>query len=300
MDKHQVLGDYLRARREHVRPEDVGLVPGGRRRVPGLRRDELAMLAGISTDYYLRLEQGRNQTPSPQVLDALAAVLQLDADSTAYLHDLATADAQRRPTRRPDRVPTGTLQFLEALAMPAFVHDKRLTVLAANPFATALCPSYRVGVNLLRAVFLDPAEHELRRDWDRAATEAVAGIRAVSASALDDPELGSLVGELSVKSDTFRRLWARHDVRKRAGGTSLLQHPEVGPLELRHEKLTVAGTDGQTLVAYHAEPGTTSAEALALLGSIAATDRVARPRAAPHEAEPGRRAVDPWSPDGHR
>lgn len=281
MDKHQALGEYLRARRERVRPEDVGLVPGSRRRVTGLRRDELAMLAGISTDYYLRLEQGRNQTPSHQVLEALAGVLQLDDDSTAYLHDLASAGPQRRPTRRAERVPVSTLQLLDALPLPAFVHDKRLTVLAANPLATALSPSYRPHVNLLRAVFLDPDERELRRDWDRAATEAVAGIRAVSAAALDDAELESLVGELSVKSDAFRRLWARHDVRRRAGGTSLLQHPDVGPLELRHEKLTIAGTDGQTLVAYHAEPGTTSAASLALLGSIAATRTQPRPAPTP-------------------
>jgi transcriptional regulator with XRE-family HTH domain len=274
MDNHQALGEYLRARREQIHPEDAGLVGGGRRRVPGLRREELAMLAGISTDYYIRLEQGRNQTPSPQVLDALAAVLRLDADSSAYLHALAATPGSHRAPRRPQRVPVSTLQFLDALPMPAFIHDKRMTVLATNTLGSALSPNYRTGVNLLRAVFLDPRERELHLDWNRATAEAVAGIRA-AAAALDDPELNALVGELSIKSEDFRRLWARHDVHTRTGGTSLLEHPEVGALELRHEKLTISGTDGHTLVAYHAEPGSPSAQALAILGSLTATHDVA-------------------------
>jgi len=273
MDHHQALGEYLRARREQIQPEEVGLIGGGRRRVPGLRREEVAMLAGISADYYLRLEQGRHQTPSPQVLDALAAVLYLDADSTAYLHSLATASdaTSRSPLRRTERVPAGTLQFLDALPMPAFIHDRRLTVLAANAFASALSPNYRPGVNLLRAIFLDDDERELHRDWARATVEAVAGVRAAAGSRFDDDQLTALIGELSMRSEPFRRLWARHDVHRRTGGVSLLEHPDVGPLELRHEKLTIAGTDGQTLVAYHAEFGSPSAQALELLSSIAAS-----------------------------
>lgn len=277
MDSHKALGEYLRARREQIQPEDVGLIGGGRRRVPGLRREELAMLAGISTDYYLRLEQGRNQTPSAQVLDAIAAVLGLDADSTSYMHALVSRQAPaRRPTRRVERVPAGTLQFLDALPMPAFIHDKRLTVLASNRLGVALSDNYRPGVNLLRAIFLDPAERDLHRDWDRAITDAVAGIRAAAATKLDDVELNAVVGELSIKSESFRRLWSRHDVHRRTGGMSLLEHPDVGPMELRHEKLTVSGTDGQTLVAYHAEPGSASEQALQLLGSMAATREASR------------------------
>lgn len=272
MDSHKALGEYLRARRDQIRPEDIGLIGGGRRRVPGLRREELATMAGISPDYYLRLEQGRNQTPSPQVLDAIAAVLRLDADSTAYLHALVNPPSPaRRPARRIERVPAGTLQFLDALPMPAFIHDKRLTVLAANTLGAALSPNYRPGVNLLRAIFLDPDERDLHQDWDRATTEAVAGVRAAAATALDDDELHALIGELTVKSEAFRRLWSRHDVHRRTGGNSILEHPEVGRLELRHEKLTVAGTDGHTLVAYHAEPGSASAQGLQLLGTVAAT-----------------------------
>jgi transcriptional regulator with XRE-family HTH domain len=278
MDHHRALGEYLRARREQVMPEDVGLVGGGRRRVPGLRREELAMLAGISTDYYLRLEQGRNQTPSAQVLDALAAVLMLDTDSTAHLHALADpASTSRRASRRLERVPAGTLQFLDALPMPAVVHDHRFTVLAVNRMGKALSPNNSVGINLLRAAFLDPDERELHRDWNRVTVDAVAGLRAASAAHLDDDVLNALIGELSVRSETFRRLWARHDVRRRVGGTSLLEHPIVGPLDLRHEKLTIAGTDGQVLVAYHAEPMSPSADALQLLGNLAASEVRTRP-----------------------
>jgi transcriptional regulator with XRE-family HTH domain len=272
MDSHQVLGNYLKARRDQVRPEDVGLFGGGRRRVPGLRREELATLAGISVDYYVRLEQGRDQNPSPQVLDAVARVLQLDADSTAYLHELAAqSERPARAARRSDRVPSGITLLLESLPMPAFVQNKYMDVLASNTLGAALSPNYRPGVNLLRAVFLDPAERELHLDWDRATTEAVAGLRAVSASGLNDPDLTALVGELSLHSDTFRQLWARHDVHQRVGGTTLLKHPEVGELQLRHEKLAIAGTDGQLLVIYHADPASDSAASLQLLGTIAAT-----------------------------
>jgi transcriptional regulator with XRE-family HTH domain len=265
------LGEYLRNRRELVRPQDVGLPAGGRRKVAGLRREELAMLAGISSDYYLRLEQGRDQRPSAQVLDALARVLQLDADSTAYLHDLATPKPRRRGPRRTERVPAGIVQMIEILPLPAFVQNKYMDVLAANPLGRALSPNYRPGRNLLRAVFLDPEERELHQDWDRATADAVAGLRAVSASDVDDPRLAALVGELSVHSERFRQLWARHDVHKRVGGTSWIKHPEVGLMHLRHEKLAVSGTDGQVLVIYHAEPDTESAQAIALLGTITAS-----------------------------
>lgn len=237
------------------------------------------MLAGISSDYYLRLEQGRDQNPSAQVLDAIANVLQLDADSIAYLHELSRPKPRRKTQSRPDRVPEGTLLFLNALDMPAFVHSRFMDVLAANRFGQALSPSYRPGVNLLRAVFLDPTDRELRQDWDRATEEAVAGLRAVAGSDTDEPRLIELVGELSLHSDRFRQLWARHDVHTRSGGISLLKHPQVGELKLRHEKLAIAGTNGQLLVAYHADPGSESARSLALLGSLVASSVDAASRA---------------------
>jgi len=279
------LGEYLRSRRELIRPQDVGLPPGGgRRKVVGLRREELAMLAGISSDYYLRLEQGRDQHPSPQVLDSLARVLQLDPDSTAYLHELAAPKPRARAARRTERVPAGIAQMIDELPMPAFVQNKYLDVLAANRLGHALSPNYRPGTNLLRAAFLDPGERDLRPDWDRAVTEAVAGLRAVSAADVDDPRLTALVGELSLRSERFRRLWARHDVHKRISGTSSFNHPEVGLMHLRHEKLAVTGTDGQLLVIYHAEPASESAQALALLGTITATP-ASRDTPAPNPAK---------------
>lgn len=268
MPRSNGIGEYLRARRELIRPEEVGLPGGGRRKVAGLRREELAMLAGISADYYLRLEQGRDQNPSAQVLNALARVLNLDADSVTYLHELAAARSAQ-PARRPaDRVPPGTRQLLDELPMPAFIQNKYFDVLAANRPARALSPSYRPGVNLLRAVFLDPQDRILHDDWDRATSQAVGGLRAATATDPGDPHLTELVGELCLRSDEFRRLWARHDVHRREGGTSRINHPRAGMLHLRHEKLAVSGTDGQLMVVYHAEPGSDSAKALKALGEI--------------------------------
>jgi transcriptional regulator with XRE-family HTH domain len=265
------LGDYLRARRELVRPEDVGLVPGGRRRVPGLRREELALLAGISSDYYLRLEQGRDHSPSAQVVDALARALQLDADASSYLHELARPRPRRAPRPRAERVPAGIAQLLDSLPIPAFVQGRYMDILASNAIARALSPSFTPGVNVLRALFLNPADRELHQDWERATNDVVASMRVgIGPEAAADPHLASLVGELSLRSERFRKLWARHDVKSRTGGTSHLLHPIVGTLHLRREKLSINGTDGQILLIYHAEPGSETAQALALLGSYSA------------------------------
>ncbi|MFE9767474.1 helix-turn-helix domain-containing protein [Streptomyces sp. NPDC005808] len=269
MDSTNALGEFLRARRELVQPEDVGLRGTGLRRVPGLRREEVAMLAGISSDYYLRLEQGRDRHPSVQVLDALASVLHLDTDATAYMIGLTQARSRKAPRPKPEKVPAGILHLLDQLQMPAIVQGKYLDVLAANPIARALSPNFAPGVNRLRAAFLDPRERELHRDWTTATVAVVAGLRAVAGTEPDDPRMAALVGELSLKSDRFRHLWARHDVRRGEGARSLLHHPEVGDLDLYREKLAVTGTDGQVLVVYHAEPGSDSARSLALLGSLA-------------------------------
>ncbi len=265
------LGDYLRARRDQVRPEDVGLIAGDRRRVPGLRREELAMLAGISTDYYLRLEQGRDQHPSAQVLDALAEALQLDAEATAHLHRLARPERRRRTRPRIERVPAGITQLLGQLPLPAFVTGRYLDVLAANALATALSPHFAPGRNALRELFLDPGVRELHHDWDRATASVVGGLRARAGADPADPRMVALVGELSLCSDRFRTLWARAEVGYRSDGLNHLHHPQVGELLLRKEKLDIARTDGMQLVIYHAEPGSESAQALALLGSLTAT-----------------------------
>ncbi|MEU5311709.1 helix-turn-helix transcriptional regulator [Streptomyces sp. NPDC021562] len=276
MDGSNALGEFLRARRALVGPADVGLPGGGLRRVPGLRREEVAMLAGISSDYYLRLEQGRDRNPSVQVLEALARVLGLDADATAYLVSLArdrSAEGRNPRARTPHRteqVPTGLRQLIDGWPRnPAYVQNHYTDCLAANTLCTALSPNYVPGVNLLRAVFLDPAERELRRDWEDLTEEGVAVLRAYAGPDSDDARLRELVGDLSVRSERFRTLWARHDIRPRRERVSHLTHPLVGDLDLHSTKLSLDGT-GLTVVVFHAEPGSRDAELLDILGSLAA------------------------------
>ncbi|GAA2856247.1 helix-turn-helix transcriptional regulator [Streptosporangium fragile] len=281
MDGTNALGEFLRARRAQVRPEDAGLPGGGLRRVPGLRREEVAMLAGISSDYYLRLEQGRDRNPSEQVLRSLALVLRLDADATAHLIGLAGAHrGGRRPSARtrakrprtPEQVPSSILRLIDGwTGNPAYVQNKFTDLLAVNSLAAALSPNYAPGVNLLQAVLLDEAERDLRRDWERTVEEGVASLRAHVGPDVDNPRLQELVGELSVRSEQFRRLWARHDVQPKRGHIVRLNHPQVGELDLHSDKLTINGTDGLILVVFHAEPGTRNAELLAILGSLTAS-----------------------------
>jgi transcriptional regulator with XRE-family HTH domain len=272
VDKANALGDYLRARRDLTRPEDVGLIAGERRRVPGLRREELAMLAGISSDYYLRLEQGRDQHPSAQVLDALAEALSLDAAAVAHLHKLARPKTRRPPRPRAERVPVSVAHLIGQLPMPAFVVGRYLDVLASNSLARALSPNFTPGRNVLRQLFLDPSDRELHLDWERVTASVVGGLRLAVGAECEDPQVAVLIGELSIRSDRFRTLWARADVGHRHDGTSHMQHPQVGELHLLRAKLDIVGADGLQLLIYHAEPGTKSAQALALLGSIAVTD----------------------------
>ncbi|SCL23278.1 Helix-turn-helix domain-containing protein [Micromonospora rhizosphaerae] len=288
MSDTNLLGDYLRARRELVHPESVGLPAGGVRRVPGLRREEVAMLAGISSDYYLRLEQGRDRNPSIQVLEALARVLRLDDAATDYLLGLATPRPRHR-RRRPRRetVPASIRQLLDVLDLPAFVEGRYFDVLAANNLARALSPNLQVGQNRLQAVFLDPAERAMYPDWDQASAELVASFRESVGSDTDDPRFVQLVGELSLSSERFRQLWARHDVRSCEGMPTRIQHPQVGELTLSREKLAIGGAKDQLLVIYHGQPGTSSAEKLALLASLASPTATSRPRRdAPANAAP--------------
>ncbi|HWO64232.1 MAG TPA: helix-turn-helix transcriptional regulator [Umezawaea sp.] len=268
-EEPNLLGAFLRARRELVTPEEAGVPVHGVRRVPGLRREEVAMLAGISADYYLRLERGRDRKPSVQVLDSLARVLRLDDDTRAYLLGLA-ADKPRR-TRRPrgETVPTGAAKLVALLPLPAFIEGRYFDVLAANPLATALSPRLVTGGNRLRDVFLDPAEQALFVDWERAAAGLLAGFREAVGTETDNPRFIELVGELSLASPLFRRLWARHDVHHRGGARMSFTHPQVGDLVLNREKLLVTGTEGIMLVVYHPDVGTDAADKLALLGSAA-------------------------------
>jgi transcriptional regulator with XRE-family HTH domain len=228
MPSSTALGQYLRARRELVRPEDANVRTVGRRRVPGLRREELAMLAGISTDYYLRLEQGRDHHPSEQVIDALARALQLDAEATAHLHALAKPPAARPRHTEPERAPPSIEQLIASWPnTPAIVLGRHLDVLAANALARALSPVFTPGVNLVRVVFLDPALREFVRDWENIAHSAVARLRALVGADVNDPRLVELVRELSARSREFRSLWARHDVELSTPRIHRFNHPLV-------------------------------------------------------------------------
>jgi transcriptional regulator with XRE-family HTH domain len=266
-----LLGDYLRARRDLVRPEEVGLPTGGQRRVPGLRREEVAMLAGISSDYYLRLEQGRDRSPSVQVLDALARVLLLDEPARTYLAGLAGPRARAVPRQRRETVSTPILQLLDTVGVPALIESRYFDVLAVNAHALAISPRLTPGSNRIRSIFLDEDERAMHPDVERSAASMVAGFRQSVGTAIDDPRCVQMVGELSLGSEQFRQLWARHDVKVPEGGSIRMIHPEVGELTVRKEKLVIPNTDGQLFVMYHAEPGSTSAESLALLGSLSRT-----------------------------
>ncbi|MET9254483.1 helix-turn-helix transcriptional regulator [Streptomyces sp. NPDC003717] len=263
------LGDFLRARRGQVSPEEAGLPVGARRRVPGLRREEVAQLAGISPEYYLRLEQGRNLNPSDQILTALAGALRLDEDAVAYLHRLAhRAPPARRPRGRA-RGNQGDLQpLLDSWPQtPAYIQGPSGRVVAANRLAVLLCPFFAVGHNPLRAAFLEPEMRGLYPRWDDMTAKAVSGLRAMIDVDEADPELLETIGELTVASERFRTLWSRREVRRRDTGRTLLAHPLVGELDLRYEKLARAQAH-QLIVVYYADQGSPTAERLALLGSL--------------------------------
>lgn len=234
----------------------------GRRRVPGLRREEVALLSGISLEYYIRLEQGRERNPSVAVLDSLAVALHLDTDEFVHLYEVA------RPTPRcidgvdRETVPEGTARLLAALPVPAVVQNKYMDVLAANRIAEALWQNMRVGANRLRSAFLDPRERELLRDWEEATAGAVAQLRAAIGADAGSSPATALVAELMAKSPAFRDIWSRNEVQHGALSPIRLRHPRFGDIELCREKLLVAGTDGLALVVYFAAPGSPSEAAL--------------------------------------
>jgi transcriptional regulator with XRE-family HTH domain len=267
------LGDFLKTRRARIRPEDVGLQSFGRRRVPGLRREELAQLAGVSFDYYVRLEQGRAGHPSEAVLDAIARALRLDEAERAHLFDL-TKPVRRRRAPRAERVRPEVRRLVDTLHdLPAMVIGRRMDVLAWNRLAAALLGDWgalpREQRNTARHFFLDEGARRLYRDWDENARATVGWLRLAAGRHPDDAGLAELVGELSMKSEEFRRLWPRHDVREKTHGKKRFQHPIVGPLTLAYESLALPGDGDQTLVLYTAEPGSKSETALRLLGSAA-------------------------------
>ena len=269
MSASNALGAYLRARRELIRPGDVGLPDGPRRRVNGLRREEVALLAGISPEYYLRLEQGRDLHPSAQVLDSIARALQLDADAAAYLETIARPSGAARKRPREGKVSKHIRDLIDAWpTTAAYVQDRSFKVLAANRLAVALSPFFAVGSSPLRAAFLESAMRDFYRDWDEMTAKAVPFLRSAIGSDLDDPRTVALIGELSLRSDRFRALWGRHDARVRSEGLTKLRHPQVGPLDLRFEKLVLPEA-GQLIVTYHAEPGSPSEDAFHMLAALA-------------------------------
>ncbi|WP_435113455.1 helix-turn-helix domain-containing protein [Nocardiopsis synnemataformans] len=275
MDRSAEIREFLRTRRARITPEQTGLAPHqGARRVPGLRREEVAQLAGVSVDYYIRLERGQAKGVSTSVLEAVARALRLDETERAHLFDLTQPTVTRARRKRPlapQRVRPVLYQALEALSVPAVVEGRRTDVLAANRLASALFIDFearpRRERNFARFVFLDEAARTLYVDWERIAGDCVALLRLYAGRHPDDPQLTELIGELSVHSDTFRRMWADHDVLAHTSGTKRLHHPLVGELSLDYVVLAVEGDPDQTLVIYTPEPDSSSAEALRILAS---------------------------------
>ncbi|KUN21502.1 XRE family transcriptional regulator [Streptomyces antibioticus] len=264
------LGNFLRSRRARIQPEEVGLPSYGRRRVPGLRREEVAQLAGVSVDYYIRLEQGRGPSVSDAVLDAIARVLRLDDTEHAYLR--AVARPQKKPkSRRAPRVRPGVQLLLDSMdRTPAFVVDPGMETLAWNALGDALHGFSRMAPdqrNLVRQLFLDAGGRDLYPDFAAIAAQTVARLRLSAGAHPDDRALRDLVGELSLKSEDFRRLWADHQVKACMYGVKRIQHPIAGLLTLPYESLTLPETPDQTLVVYTPEPGSETTERLQLLGS---------------------------------
>ncbi|MCX4831641.1 helix-turn-helix transcriptional regulator [Streptomyces sp. NBC_01016] len=275
-----LLGDFLRTRRAGLQPEDVGMASHGARRVAGLRREEVAVLAGVNADYYTRLEQGRERRPSAQVVDALSRALRLDADARAHLYRLAGATPDDRSSAHAaERVGPALRQLMDGYAnTPAFVMNRTLDLLAVNALADALYAPFEPADNLARMAFLDPAGRTFYADWDRAAQATVANLREATGFDPDSPRLRELVRTLTEHSADFARLWNAHTVRGKTQDAKHFLHPDVGALTLNYQAFDVREAPGQQLVIYHADPGSPSAQSLGLLGSIHATRRQPDPR----------------------
>jgi transcriptional regulator with XRE-family HTH domain len=263
------LGDYLRARRELVRPADVGLADGGSRarRVPGLRRSEVAALAGISTEYYVKLEQGQESRPTPQVLDALSRALRLDATATSYLH--ALAHVVNKP------VPLNALQNVERArwligAWPmtaAMILDRHTDIVATNRLMTRLIPEYEVGQNATAVLLLDPRMRELYMEWDGLSMRSIGLLRSRAGLHPDQTRTEALISLLLNESARFRELWRRHDIEGMTEGMHPMNHPVVGGLTLHYAHLPLAGSDDHSIFLYYAEPDSSSERALADLSA---------------------------------
>jgi transcriptional regulator with XRE-family HTH domain len=290
VDARNEIREFLTSRRARITPEETGLPTfGSTRRVPGLRREEVALLAGVSADYYTRLERGNASGVSDSVLAAIARALHLDDAERAHLLDLTRAaqPTVTRPRRRsaPERVRPGVQRLLDAMTgAPAFVRNGRLDILAANRLCHALYSEMFAGprrpVNSARFAFLDPRATTFFVDWERVADDAVAVLRSEAGRNPYDRDLSDLIGELSTQSEAFASRWAKHNVRYHDTGVKHIHHPIVGNLTLTYEALTLAADSTLRMFAYTAEPGSRSEESLNLLASWAA--------AALAETEPAR------------
>ncbi|MBT2596504.1 helix-turn-helix transcriptional regulator [Arthrobacter sp. ISL-72] len=289
MDNRNDIREFLTTRRARISPQQAGLPDyGGHRRVPGLRRGEVAMLAGVSPEYYTRLEQGKLAGVSESILHSLAEALQLDDAEQSHLFDLArTAGSTPRPRRRPKQQIPPSLQYaLDAITgVPAFVRNGRLDILATNVLGQALYSAMYTDesrpVNIARFVFLNRRAVDFYPDWIRAASDTVAVLRAESGRDPYNKELSELVGELSTRSEEFRTRWAAHNVRRHTTGHKHFHHPVVGDIELMFNALEHTADPGLTLLLYSAEPGSAAEDALRLLGSLAATpDQAGHPETA--------------------
>ncbi|MFI0814813.1 helix-turn-helix transcriptional regulator [Streptomyces sp. NPDC021098] len=284
MDRSSEIREFLRTRRARITPEQAGLAPhAGARRVPGLRREEVAQLAGVSVDYYIRLERGRTQGVSEVVWEAVARALRLDDTERAHLFDLVrptTGRSRRQRPLAPQKVRPALYRALDALSVPAIVQGRRMDILAANRPGYALIADFDARPhrdrNAARFVFLDEAARALYADWERVAADCVATLRLYAGRHADDPQLTELIGELSLHSDVFRRMWGDHDVLAHTAGTKRLHHPLVGDLTLDYVVLAVEDDPEQTLVIYTPEPGSPSAEALNILASWTGTSPTGR------------------------
>ncbi|AGP30280.1 MmyB family DNA-binding protein [Corynebacterium terpenotabidum Y-11] len=269
------MKDFLRTRRDRLRPEDVGIIGGPRRRVPGLRREEVAMLAGMSVEYYVKLERGHLRGVSEEVLAALARALRLSQEEYRHLMDLAraanggTGSSSFTPTRH---VRPALQQMLDAISTPAWVRNGRSDFLAANTLGRALySPLLTSSIrppNTARFLFLDPCSRDFYLQWDVIGQQMVASLRAEAGRHPFDRPLTDLIGELSTRSDEFRHWWGAHEVFTHGAGSKRIHHPEVGDLELNYEPMELTADTGLTLMIYSAEPGSPSADALALLASL--------------------------------
>ena len=296
MDTRAEVREFLATRRARITPQQAGLPTYGEtRRVKGLRREEVALLAGVSVDYYVRLERGNLAGASETVLDAIARALQLDDAERSHLFDLARASnaggrARRRPA--PQKVRPGIQRLLDALSdAPAWVRNGRMDILASNRLGRALYSELFADphrpVNNARFTYLNPQARDFYVDWEKAADDVVAILRGEAGINPYDPGLTELVGELSTRSEAFAIRWARHDVRYHRTGVKRLHHPVVGDLELDYEALEFPGEPGLRMFVYTAAPSTPSADGLRLLGSWAATqDQAEQPAPAPTSPEP--------------